>query len=907
MPVRLSDIPEETKPIRLSDIPETDTKPIPVRLSDIPEKKGIRRFIFQPISRQLTGQTITERLGTAGRREKEMSEFATKRASEGKPTSVGELMLRGAPSVAVETLIDLVDMSPADIAATIALPGVGKLIGKIPFKGTTIGEVVKTIPVGKGFVKKAEELGRYEQTLKRTTPLSSRGIPGKPAEEVFLPKGRVSIQKEYSIEEIDKINSDIKNLSKMLPALRKRALTEDVLEVENKLRRLLDIQKVIFRKAQEARQIPTVEQLVERRLPKEAGGVISTEPSIQPATASTTEAITQDPIQKITQALREAKPIRGEQEKLYTIERTKRAARIAGIGQQIPGEAGYRAQLGALKGALPKVQFEGIRNKIGQVDIDSVFSIVEQNEKLLPFEKITAKSGLAKLLGAEGGAVPTENELKLLGEIFPQNFIQTVLNKRPLLAKLSEGVGQVLNIPRSLMASIDFSAPLRQGLFLIGRPKQFLPAFRDMFKYAFNEKAYQGLLTDIQKRPTYPLMRESKLSIMDLGSSLTGREEKFMSNLAEKIPGIGRLVRGSGRAYTGFLNKLRADVFDDLVTKFQSQGIKIEGKALNDLSNFIGTFTGRGKLGALEGSAVALNSVFFAPRLMASRLNILNPLYYTKLAPPVRKEALKSLFATGSIAGTVLTLAKLNGAEVGIDPRSADFGKIKLGNTRYDILGGTQQYIRAAAQLITGEHISSTTGVKTTMGEGYKPLTRLEIASRFLETKEAPIASFVTALLKGQDALGKKLDIPKEVTDRFTPMVIQDMKDLYKERGLEGIGMGIPAFFGTGVQTYSPDASEMVYSANSVLQHSKELLKQGNVEEAQKLIIRNQGLIKMGKTLEPQQKIINTIEKLKTNINKNITLSSQEKKSKTAFLDQRLKELQQNINISFKTLKEKQP
>ena len=312
-------------------------------------------------------------------------------------------------------------------------------------------------------------------------------------------------------------------------------------------------------------------------------------------------------------------------------------------------------------------------------------------------------------------------------------------------------------------------------------------------------------------------------------------------------------------------------------------------------------------MGALEGSAVALNSVFFAPRLMASRLNILNPLYYTKLAPPVRKEALKSLFATGSIVGTVLTLAKLNGAEVGIDPRSADFGKMKLGNTRYDILGGTQQYIRAAAQLITGEHISSTTGVKTTMGEGYKPLTRLDIASRFFETKETPIASFVTALLKGQDALGKKLDISKEVADRFTPMVIQDMKDLYKERGLEGIGMGIPAIFGAGVQTYSPDAAEMVYSANSVLQHSKELLKQGNTEEAKKLITKNIDLIKTGKTLEPQQKIINTIEKLKTTISKNITLSSQEKKSKTAFLNQRLKELQQNIDTSFKTLKEKQP
>ena len=93
-------------------------------------------------------------------------------------------------------------------------------------------------------------------------------------------------------------------------------------------------------------------------------------------------------------------------------------------------------------------------------------------------------------------------------------------------------------------------------------------------------------------------------------------------------------------------------------------------------------------------------------------------------------------------------------------------------------------------------------------------------------------------------------------------MVIQDMKDCIKSGDWKESEWESRSFWDR-VQTYSPDASEMVYSANSVLQHSKELLKQGNVEEAQKLIIRNQGLIKMGKTLEPQQKIINTIEKLK--------------------------------------------
>ncbi len=618
------------------------------------------------------------------------------------------------------------------------------------------------------------------------------------------------------------------------------------------------------------------------------------------------EVVTPNPVNKIIQALQEAKPIRGQQETLYSAERSKRLGAVVEAGK-VGGEAGYQAQLGALKGELPKVQFEGIRGKITQPDIDSLFNTIEQHPILSPFEKVTTKTGLSKLLGAEGGTVPTKNELKLLGEVFPQNFIQTVLDKRSVLTKVGEGIAEVLNVPRALMASADMSAPLRQGVFLIGRPKQFLSAFRDMFKYFFNEKSYQGLMSDIQKRPTYALMRESRLPLTDIGSILTNREETFMSNLAEKIPGVGHIVRASNRAYTGFLNKLRADVFDDLVNTAQKQGIKVEGKTLNDISRFIGSATGRGQIGALENSAVALNSVFFSPRLMASRLNLLNPVYYTKLDPFVRKEALKSLFTFAGTATSILGLAKLGGAEVGVDPRSADFLKMKWGDTRYDIGGGFQQYLRAAGQLITGEYVNSTTGVKATLGEGYKPLTRFDILTRLIESKEAPIASFATMLLKGQTSLGKKPEIGKEVAQRFIPMVIQDAYDLIQERGLKGLGMSIPGVFGVGLQTYSPTAQEMVSSANSVLNNYRELLKQGRVDEARNLLDKNKDIIRMGKILEPNQKVISSYEKLQDTTKKNIRLSPEQKQQKLNEYGQKIKDFQSRIETRYKTIKGVKP
>src|SRR3990167_7986046 len=143
-----------------------------------------------------------------------------------------------------------------------------------------------------------------------------------------------------------------------------------------------------------------------------------------------------DPIQKIITALKQSKPLERQQSQIYAKIRSQQAGAIAGVGQNVPGEAGFHAQLSKLKGGMPKVEFESIRKQIKQPDIDSLFNKVEQSNILTPFEKISAKSGLAKLLGAEGGSVPVKSELSLLNEVFPPDFIQAVLNKRPLMSKL---------------------------------------------------------------------------------------------------------------------------------------------------------------------------------------------------------------------------------------------------------------------------------------------------------------------------------------------------------------------------------------------------------------------------------------------------------------------------------------
>src|SRR3990167_2205722 len=390
-------------------------------------------------------------------------------------------------------------------------------------------------------------------------------------------------------------------------------------------------------------------------------------------------------VQKIMTALEEAAPARGEQEVLATVERGKRLVRLLGIRKELGGEAGFRAELSQLKGELPKVQFESIRQRLNQLDIDGLFDD-ENSSRIDSWDQVTARAGLAKLLQTEGGQVPTQGELNFLGQVFGPQFVKAILQKRPLLEQWTRQGIRVLNTPRAIMASMDLSAPLRQGLFLIGNPKQWIPAFTSMFKQFASESAFNTIQESIRSRPTYPLMKQARLSLTDIGESFTHREEAFMSSFADNIPS----VHASNRGYVGFLNKLRADTFDDLVKKGQQLGVAEDPGFARSVAKYVNSATGRGELGRLEPIAVALNTVFFSPRLLTSRLRLLNPLFYASLHPVVRQRALTDALTMVSAGLSILGLAKLSRVEIGVDPRSSDFGKLKVGNTRYDIWGGFQ-------------------------------------------------------------------------------------------------------------------------------------------------------------------------------------------------------------------------
>lgn len=529
-----------------------------------------------------------------------------------------------------------------------------------------------------------------------------------------------------------------------------------------------------------------------------------------------------DPEQEVINLLKSAESKRAEQELLYSQERAIRiqkglvAEKIAGRGI-----AGLKAKTAAMGGEMSKVTFTPLQ--ISQESADALVNKINDSPTIPDaFDKLTAQNGLMKMFA---GVVPTEGELAWMEKVFSKDLIDTLVSKRPMLEKMTGWGLQLANIPRSIMASFDFSFGLRQGL--VGgatHPILFTKLFIAQFKAGFSEKAFQEMQNKIFASPNYPVYKKMEIALTEVGGRLGTREERFASSWAEKIPIIGRFVRGSARAYTAFANKFRTDIADSLLKDLKTQGRDFSGdpKLLKELGHYINTITGRGDWKALEKTTTALNAVLFSPRLMISRLDLmtkmLRPSTYLTLDPFVRKQYLKSIIGFGGMVMTVLTGAKLAGADVETNPTSSDFGKIKIGNTRIDIAGGFQQYIRMTAQIATGKYTSSTTGKVLTLGKGYKPLTRKDIIMRQFESKEAPVMSFITDIMQGQTYTGQKVQLfPKElslteiqkgeITQRFIPMIIGDMADIARDNP-DLLPVSFLGAFGAGIQTYKPTSTK---------------------------------------------------------------------------------------------------
>lgn len=382
----------------------------------------------------------------------------------------------------------------------------------------------------------------------------------------------------------------------------------------------------------------------------------------------------------------------------------------------------------------------------------------------------------------------------------------------PVPTRALAKVGNALNDIRTIRTSFDLSALLRQGkLALVTRPGVWARAIGPSIRAAASPLAAFRIDHQIANRHNAPLYARSGLYIAEAGHKLTGQEEAFLTRgVARHLPG----VKASERAYTTFLNKLRADLFDTFVATLSRDGETVTLPEAKVIANYINVMTGRGDLAKFNAAAVPMATVFFAPRYVASRFQYLlgQPLYYGALSGKVawREGARARRLVAGEYARALIGISTLYGLyavaseQQNFDPYSSDFLKLRSGNTRLDPFAGLQQ----ATVLLSRE----AGGQKTTLKGKTQPIrgnvpyggaTAVDVGTQFLRSKLAPVPGALVNALQGKNIVGEPVTLGSTVLDLTVPITYQDILDTLEDQGVtRATALSLLSFFGEGVQTY---------------------------------------------------------------------------------------------------------
>jgi len=393
-----------------------------------------------------------------------------------------------------------------------------------------------------------------------------------------------------------------------------------------------------------------------------------------------------------------------------------------------------------------------------------------------------------------------------------------------------DSIEEAFGLFKSIKATFDLSAPLRQGLpFLLSNPKLWLNSFVNMHKQAISSSNYKDNLKDIRQSKDYKLMQDSGLALMGVdGKQENKHDEQFSSKLVNNIPLYNKIYDFSARGYSGFMNNLSVGAFRQGAKELQNSGYTFEDnpEMFKALASVVNNSTGRGK--SAQGKAgKLLNMIFFSPKMITSRFLMLHDLVRTDIPinSPSRKMAAMNLLGTAASVAVfnVLATAIKNAFDdddednlldgLNFNPIHTDFTKVRAKDTVYDITAGFSQIIRTLARFITAKSINSK-GDEKDLFKTYSE-TPLSPVSDFLLNKLSPLSSIIynTSIRKSPFNRYKEFnqttsgDVLRGILAPLSvDMLIDNAKD--KDNFIKDLGEVALSFYGAGVMQYNNSKSK---------------------------------------------------------------------------------------------------
>lgn len=416
------------------------------------------------------------------------------------------------------------------------------------------------------------------------------------------------------------------------------------------------------------------------------------------------------------------------------------------------------------------------------------------------------------------------------------------LNEREVL--LNDSLNTLEKIGSGLKMGItggDVSSVLRQTLALTSRaaihePRFLMKTLKDSI-YSYSESYHDKVRKAFEKDPDYQNAVDAGLRLnRDLADNDHFQASNYIAHALNKLRRhkslpvrlVGELGEkyaiGANRAYTHYQNKVMLNAWKHGRNLLQKNK-KLNVTSTRELTDMINMFGSRSKV---RNEAVARigNLATFSSQMIKSNLKMLGNigLPFEKGVPEILKPAISGgrKYSTPEVrqfghehardtvmfASSILGLTYMAAAAAGLNPtietdaRSTDFAKVRFGTTTVNPLGPLQGYIRAGAQIVTGQ--------EKLRGSGrVQKANRAEVVARLFRGKLSPLAGLAWTLFTGKTGAGREAETAQgkvnAILETVTPMMGSDMSGIITSHpDAMAPYLATLAALGVAVQTGSP-------------------------------------------------------------------------------------------------------